>query len=235
MLAITLGTLIILSGFYLLQHSLRIYHQQQLKIDAQQQRYYVQHLMTSIIRMAGYLPCSSLQHEQQSIAEYPIWVMDKSTLQKNQRWLNTLVADTPVLQITFASPISQTVSMETTKIVDERSVFTDCEHTRLLSAGAHLSLVVNRQGLLSPLYTYWFYLRQSTDQQGSGLFMRTSNGRAEELIDAIKQLHFSFAGENKHFVQAAHIENWYSVHYCKVTIDYENGPSQTFTVRLRNA
>lgn len=232
-IALGLSSMIMLSSFYLLQHGLRFYYQQQQKIDDQQQQRYAQYLLTRVIRMAGYLPCGALQHSSFTQLDPPLQIINNFS-HKKQPWLTSVAEHSDILQVTAANPKFSLTAYTNRFVFSKPQIISNCNHTMILPVGKTPPAEYRPQFLSSSLQTTWFYLRKDISNSHDGLFMRDSSGRAEEILPHVKQINFSFADSSHHYLSSKHIHNWQQIHYCQVSIVYENQQRQLFTVRLRN-
>lgn len=241
MLVLALSSGVMLSGFYLLQHSVQLYHQQQNTLEANNGQRYVQHILSYAVRMAGYLPCNTLQHLQAHLL--PITVIQPPY----PRWLKTVSRKSEVLKINFADPklhyLSEDMQAPHSTLAitpglalkqHRTYVLTDCEHISLFSSDQKIHTLYKKNSIITPLLTRWFYLRPSTNDDSSALFMRDETGRSEELLNHVDNFRLWFSENKQAFVKATQIHDWYKISAVKIQLETMHHHFQTFIIRLRN-
>lgn len=239
MIVLALSSSLLLSGFYLLQHSSTLYHSQQQRLHSYATERYVQYRLSKSIRMAGFLPCSTLNKQSPTLSAI--------TSTPPPAWLQTPIPNNDILKINFANPkISYlTQAMHTahsplqmsptlTRQKKQLLILTDCHRFEFFTHSKPLQHTYPKHSALSFLQTQWFYLRQSTDGTDTALFMRDQTGRSEELIEGVTQFKALLSIDGQHFIVSNNTQMWRNAIAVKIEIHYKNSLSQDFSVRLRN-
>lgn len=228
MIVLALSSALLLSGFYLLQHTSSIYHAQQQRLHSYATERYVQHRLTQSIRMAGLLPCGHINNQTPTITAI--------STTPPPSWLTTAVPNNDILQLNFANPKLSYLSkaMKSTHSIlemlpaiklrkQQTYVISDCHHTDFFSTATPLHHLFGQHSMLSVLQTLYFYVRKSTDGASDALFVRDQTGRSEELATNITQFKVLFIKNAANSITAVHVK-----------IRYTNNLAQDFIVRLRN-
>ena len=239
LIVLALSSSVLLSAFYMLQHTSSLYHHQQQRLHAVATERYAQYLLSKSIRLAGFLPCGSLNQQSTDLVAI-------STITPPS-WLTTPIPNSQVLKIDYANPkvsyLTQAMhspqselhmSPKLTIPKNQWLVISDCQQLAFFSRAQPLQQAFPKHSMLSYLETQWFYLRSSTDGSGTALFMRNQTGESEELIDGVTQFRSLFSIDGQHFVTSNDVNSWRNAKAVEIQIHYQHDLTQDFIVRLRN-
>lgn len=226
MLALSLGTVVLLGVVHLLQHNLRLYHQQQMRIgNHDDQRFLIQTLRHAI-HMSGYLPCSTIrQRPELDLMDFQ--VLSATTLKNTHAWAKGISANTQAFGVSYASPKTTLLNSSKSKAA---KIIDDCVHVLYVNPKHLNEHFFNDGARQADLVQQWFYLRKSTDNLSQGLFMREGK-RSEELAANIKELTITCSHDNQSFHICTKNKAW---QWVKITLMFQH-KTLSFTAKRYNA